>query len=75
MMYDSLAELRSALHKKILADYGTVEQFCWDNDLSKTTLSNFLNKRKDTRAGTILKIVEALGLQISFSLKLASKSK
>jgi hypothetical protein len=35
---DPLEEFRKEVHKEILKNYSTVEQFCWDKNLNKATL-------------------------------------
>ena len=49
---DVLAALRKDVLAEIKKHYPTVEQFCWDNDVNKATLSNFLNNKKDFRVST-----------------------
>jgi hypothetical protein len=57
---DALKETREFLKKEIFKNYSTVEQFCWDHDLNKATISNFLNNKKDFRVSTLIQIAEAL---------------
>ena len=57
---DTLAALRKEVLSEIRKRYSTVEQFCWENDLNKATLSNFLNNKKDFRVSTLAQIAKAL---------------
>ncbi len=65
---DVLAGLRKEVLSEIKKRYSTVEQFCWENDLNKATLSNFLNNKKDFRISTLVKIAKALGKDFKLSL-------
>jgi hypothetical protein len=66
---DVLVALRKEVLIEIKKNYSTVEQFCWDNDLNKATVSNFLNNRKDFRVSTLKQIANALGREINITLK------
>ena len=66
---DVLAALRKEVLVEIKKNYSTVEQFCWDNDVNKATLSNFLNNKKDFRVSTLAQIAEALDKSIEIKLK------
>lgn len=66
---DPLEEFRKEVHKEILKNYSTVEQFCWDKNLNKATLSNFLNNRKDFRISTLVQIAAALDSNLLVKLK------
>lgn len=65
---DDLRNMREQVRKLILARYDTVEQFCWDKDLSKATVSNFLRNRKDFNVSTLSKIAQALGKSLTIKL-------
>ncbi|MGE3261389.1 MAG: helix-turn-helix domain-containing protein [Bacteriovoracia bacterium] len=65
---DVLAKLRKDVMSEINKHYKTVEQFCWENDLNKATLSNFLNDKKDFRVSTLAQIAKALGRELKISL-------
>lgn len=65
---DILAHYKKQVIAEIKKKYPTMEQFCWDNDLNKATLSNLLNDKKDFRVSTLARIAEALGKKISISL-------
>ncbi len=58
---DPLAPMRKQVERLILDEYPTVEQFCWDKDLNKATVSNFLRGKKDFQLSTLVKIANALG--------------
>ena len=64
-----LSELKLAIKNLILKNYPTVEQFCWDKDLNKATLSNFFNNKGDPKLSTLVKIVEALGKDLIISMR------
>ena len=66
---DPLEEFRKEVHKEILKNYSTVEQFCWDKNLNKATLSNFLNNKKDFRISTLVQIAVALDSSLLVKLK------
>jgi len=61
---DPLAKMRNQLEKRIFEEFTTVEQFCWDKDLNKATISNFLNDKKDFRVSTLRQIAEAIGRKL-----------
>ncbi len=56
---DALKVMRKQVESLIKAKYTTVEQFCWDNNLNKATVSNFLNSKKDFQISTLIKIAKA----------------
>ena len=66
---DALLNLRKQVIELINQRYKTVEEFCWDKGLSKATLSNFLNNKKDFQISTLRKIAEALGKSLNIHLK------
>ena len=43
---------------------GTIELWCWNNDISKSTISRFLNGQGNMRLSTLYRICEALDTQI-----------
>ena len=65
----SLSLMRKQVHEHIKRNYKTVEQFCWDKDLNKATVSNFLNDKKDFQTSTLEKLAKATGKKLSISLK------
>lgn len=66
---DPLAALRKEVLVEINRSYTTVEQFCWDKDLNKATISNFLNNKKDFRVSTLVQIATALEKDLEIKLK------
>lgn len=66
---DALAILRKELILEIKNNYSTVEQFCWDKDLNKATISNFLNNKKDFRVSTLVQIANALDKDLLIKFK------
>jgi len=65
---DPLASMRKTVKDKIFESYPTVEQFCWDKDLNKATISNFLRGKKDFQISTLIKIAFALKMRLVISL-------
>ena len=65
---DVLSSLRKEVLSEIKKRSQTVEQFCWDNDLNKATLSNFLNNKKDFRVSTLARIATALDKDLKITL-------
>ena len=63
-----MEEMRGQLRELIKRDYPTVEQFCWDNDLNKATVSNFLGGKKDFQLSTLVKIADAVGKKLMIRL-------
>ena len=66
---DPLSAMRKKVETEIHKAYPTVEQFCWDNDLSKATVSNFLRGKKDFQVSTLIKIADALGMKLTIRLE------
>jgi hypothetical protein len=64
---DALAGMRQQL-TEIIAEYPTVERFCWDNNLNKATVSNFLRGKKDFQLSTLVKIANTLGKRLTIRL-------
>jgi hypothetical protein len=65
---EALSLMRRQVKELIAKSYPTVEKFCWDNDLSKATLSNFLLGKKDFQVSTLAKIARALNKKITIRL-------
>ena len=65
---DPLAPMRKKVRAKIFESYPTVEQFCWDKDLNKATVSNFLRGKKDFQLSTLIKIADALDMKLTIRL-------
>jgi transcriptional regulator with XRE-family HTH domain len=66
---ETLEYFRRQLLAAIEEDYDTIEQFCWDKDLSKATISNILNNKKDFSVSTLEKIAKALDMELIIKLK------
>ena len=64
----ALAPIKQQVKDLIEKNYPTVEQFCWDNDLNKATISNFLNDKKDFRVSTLVQIANALDKKLVIKL-------
>lgn len=67
--FDALAFLRKEVLAEIKQKNMTVEQFCWEHDLNKATLSNFLNNKKDFRVSTLVQIAKAMNRKLEIKLK------
>ncbi|OFZ55757.1 MAG: hypothetical protein A2428_03675 [Bdellovibrionales bacterium RIFOXYC1_FULL_54_43] len=65
---DPLEQMRTQVREAISKAYPTVEDFCWENELSKATLSNFLNDKKDFQISTLIKIANALRKKLTIRL-------
>lgn len=66
---DALASLRKEVLTDIKKNYKSVEEFCWENNVNKATISNFLNNKKDFRVSTLQKIAEALDKDLDIRFK------
>ena len=65
---DYFKKFRGKAHKRILSQYPTIEKFCFENDLNKSTVCRFL--RGETAAvETLAKIAEALGKGLDIDMK------
>ena len=65
----ALGVIKGQVAELITKNYATVEQFCWDKGLSKATVSNFLNDKKDFRVSTLIQIANALGKKLIIRLE------
>lgn len=65
----TLEVFRKQLLSEIENNYNTVEEFCWDKDLSKANISNILNNKKDFSVSTLEKIAKALNKELIIKLK------
>lgn len=66
---DPFATVRKQIRDLIDQKYPTIEKFAYENDLSKSTLSRFLNgERKEYSVVTLSKIARALGKKITLRL-------
>lgn len=64
-----LEQFRKQMISEIEKNYKTMEEFCWDTGLSKATISNIINNKKDFSLSTLQKIAIALGKHLSIKLK------
>lgn len=64
-----LSNLRNMLNKYIEKNYQSVEEYCWDVGLSKSTISNFLNSKKDFQLSTLEKIAKSMGKELKVTAK------
>jgi predicted XRE-type DNA-binding protein len=70
LKYDPLANLRKEVRSIITKKYKSVEEFCWENEIHKSTISRLLNgKRTEFQMATLVRIAEALGKKISVRLE------
>lgn len=60
--------MRGQVQERIAKSYRTVEAFCWDKNLNKASVSNFLRQKKDFRISTLAKIAKALGMKLTVRL-------
>ncbi len=68
--FNELQSMRNQLKDIIDKKYdGIAEQFCWDLNLNKATISNFLLGKKDFRISTLKKIAESLGKRLTISME------
>jgi transcriptional regulator with XRE-family HTH domain len=66
---DPFMLIRKQINQSISEQYATVERFAFENDLSKSTLSRFLNgARKEYSVLTLAKIANALGKKLILKL-------
>jgi len=62
--------LAESIQKRIKkAGYETIEKFCFENEIPKSTFSEFLSGKYDPKLSTLEKISEALGTSVSQLLK------
>ena len=64
-----LEQFRKQMISEIEKNYKTVEEFCWETGLSKATVSNIINNKKDFSVSTLFKIAEALNKNLIIKLK------
>ena len=65
----TLEQFRKQMISEIEKNYKTIEEFCWDTGLSKATISNIINNRKDFSVSTLQKIAHALDKELIIKLK------
>lgn len=66
---ESLDNFRKQLKKHIETEYNSVEEFCYANDIGKSTISNFLNGNRDSQVSTLEKIAQAMGKTLQITIK------
>jgi len=64
-----IEQFRNQMIAAINQNYETVEQFCWETGLSKATVSNIINNKKDFSISTLSKIAKALNKELVIKLK------
>jgi len=64
-----LEQFRKQMISEIERNYKSVEEFCWETGLSKATVSNVINNKKDFSISTLLKIAIALNKELIIKLK------
>lgn len=64
-----LEQFRKQMISEIEKNYKTVEEFCWETGLSKATVSNLINNKKDFSISTLNKIAIALNKRLIINLK------
>ena len=68
--YDPLAALRTQVQGQIEKKYPSVEKFCFEEDVHKSTLSRLLSgKRTEFQIATLKKIADALGKKLVIRLE------
>lgn len=65
----TLEQFRNQMNSAIRQNYKTVEEFCWETGLSKATVSNLMNNKKDFSISTLSKIAKALKKELIIKLK------
>ena len=65
---DALETMRKQVEELIGRSYRTVEEFCWETELNKATVSNFLRGNKDFQISTLAKLADALGKKLTIRL-------
>lgn len=61
--------MRQQVVAYIRANYETVEGFCWDKDLNKATVSNFIHDKKDFSVSTLEKIAKAINGDLKIKIE------
>ena len=56
--------IRVAAHEE-----GSVEAWCWENELPKSTISDFMRSKSDLRFSTLSKICVALGVELILNVR------
>ncbi|PIP93303.1 MAG: hypothetical protein COW00_09685 [Bdellovibrio sp. CG12_big_fil_rev_8_21_14_0_65_39_13] len=66
---DVFLKMRESLKLYISKNYSSTEEFCWDKDVNKATVSNFLNGKKDFQLSTLIKIAQAMEKNLKIGLE------
>lgn len=64
-----LEKFRKQMISEIEKNYKTVEEFCWETGLSKATISNIINNKKDFSISTLVKVAKSLNKELIIRLK------
>ena len=68
--YDPFSEFRREVAQLIRKGYPSVEKFCYENDLTKSTLSRLLSgKRSEFQIATLVKIAAVLKKKLVIRLE------
>ena len=70
---EELEVMQKQVKDLINQSYKTVEEFCWEKNLSKATLSNFLNGKKDFQISTLARIAKAFKKKLVVRLEWETK--
>ena len=65
---DAIYDFKISLKNYINNHYYCAEDFCLDKGLSKATVSNLLNSKKDFQISTLEKIAKATGKKLKITL-------
>ncbi len=66
---DALDTLRYKLKTYIDKNFETIEEFCWENEIAKSTISNFFAKKYDFKVSTIEKVANAMGKKLFIDVR------
>lgn len=64
-----LEQFRKQMLSEIEKNYKTVEEFCWETGLSKATISNLINNKKDFSVSSLQKVAKALNRELIIKMK------
>lgn len=63
--YDPLSDLRTQVKELALKKHRTLEKFCYEEDIQKSTVSRLVNgQRTEFRIETLMKVAAALGKKL-----------
>ncbi len=70
MQRDPYRRIKKDLKRMILKQYPTVESFCFENDIHKSTISRLLSgKRIEFKIATLQKIAQSLNKELIIDMK------